>query len=135
MRRVLLLSALTALVAAAIVGTAAAQTVTRFSVIATQTSSHRTDNGFVSRGRLTKSGRVVGRYHARFTPRGHHRVKINALARFRGEGSLKAQGVEGPGDNRIPIIGGTRAFDGAAGKLQTNGIGHGRTRLTFTFVQ
>jgi hypothetical protein len=45
------------------------------------------------------------------------------------------KGTVGRGDNRISIIGGTRAFNGAAGKLKIRTLKHGRALLTFVFVQ
>ena len=75
----------------------------------------------------------------KFTPQKNHNrhgeLKVKGVAHFRGQGSLKVQGGAGPGDNRVPIVGGTGAFNGAGGKLETHNLGHKMTRLTFIFVQ
>jgi hypothetical protein len=136
MRRVLLLAGVTALAVAAMAASASAQRTTTLSVIAVQKSQHRVSHTrFISKGALVRSNRVVGHYRARFTFRRHSRnTHINAVAKFR-RGSLKVNGTQGPGDNRVPIIGGTGRFNGAAGKLKTHNLGHNQTLLTFVFVQ
>jgi hypothetical protein len=137
-RRVFLLAGLTALAFAAIVPAAGAVRVTTIRVITYHQHGHRVGHSFVVRGRLkdaaNRSNRV-GRFEAKFTPRGHHRVRIRAVATFDHVGSLKAKGIEGPGDNRLPIIGGTGAFNGAAGKLTTHDLRGNHTLLKFVFVQ
>jgi hypothetical protein len=138
-RRVLLLVGLTTLAVAAIAATASAQRVTKLRVITYRQHGHRVShNSFLIRGLLkdaaNRSNRV-GRFEAKFTRRPHHRTAVRAVAIFDRTGSLKVKGVQGPRDNRIPIIGGTGAFNGAAGKLITRDLRGNHTLLTFLFVQ
>jgi hypothetical protein len=137
MRKVFVIAALTAIAVAGTVATANAQRVTKFSVVAVGRHAHRIDHSFVVGGVLKEVGesQIVGRYKAKFTPRSGHRVRIRANAFFRNEGLIKVKGIEGPGDNRLNVIGGTGAFNGASGKLITHGLSRNRTLLTFTIVQ
>src|SRR6266516_6772532 len=119
MRRVFLLVSLAAVAIAAIAASASAQTATKFSVVAVNKSSQRSGHSIIVRQRLLQPGNLsnqVGHATVKITPR-HRRVRIRGVGVFRGEGSLKVRGTEGPGDNRLPIIGGTGEFNGAAGKL------------------
>jgi len=138
MRKVLLLAGLTVMAVAAIAATASAQRVTKLRVVTYREHAHRVGNAFVVHGLLkdaaNRSNRV-GRFEAKFTRRSHHRTGIRAVATFGRTGSLKVKGVQGPGDNRTPIIGGTGAFNGAAGKLTTRNLRGNHTLLTFLFVQ
>jgi len=142
MRRVrkgLLLAGLTLLALSAIATTASAQRVTKLRVITYQQHGHRVGgNSFLVRGLLkdaTNRSNRVGRFEAKFTQRRHHRVAVRAVAVFGRAGSLKVKGIQGPGDNRLPIIGGAGAFNGAAGKLTTRDLRGNHTLLTFLFVQ
>src|SRR5207244_4416158 len=112
--------------------TAGARSETRFSVVAKNTSGHRAGaNHFVVRGKLLQPGDlddVVGSYKAKFSQRGG----IHAVAFFP-DGKIKVQGNTNA--SRIPIIGGTRRWNGAAGKLKTHNINHRLTLLTFIVVQ
>src|SRR5256885_10891492 len=107
MRRVLLLAALAVLAVVAMGATASARSETNFSVVALNGHGHRVgSNSFLVHGRLAQVGDtddLVGRYAAKFTRLGNHRQRIRAVARFSGEGTIKAKGVGGRG-NRIPII-------------------------------
>jgi len=138
MRRIFLAVALAAIAVAAMAATASAQRVTTIRVVAVQTSQHRSGHSFIAKGRLAEPGHlsdVVGRYQAKFTPRGHRGVRIRGVASFFGQGTLKVKGVQRPRDNRILVIGGTGHFNGAAGKLKTRNLSKRNTRLTFVFVQ
>jgi hypothetical protein len=138
MRKVLLALALAAIVALAGVATAGARTETRFTVLEIQKSSHRVGDSFVAHGALyALGGGRVGRDVVKVTQVGKRRLRVKALARFRGQGSLKVKGVLGRGlnNNRVPIIGGKGAFNGAAGKVKVHNLHHNRTLLTFAFVQ
>jgi hypothetical protein len=137
MRRIFLAVALTAIAVAAMAATASAQRVTTIRVVAIQTSQHRSGNSQIAHGRLVVPGDrsdVVGRYQAKFTQL-HRAFRIRAVATFFGQGTLKVKGTESRGDNRILVIGGTRHFNGAAGKLRTRSLSRRNTLLTFTFVQ
>ena len=137
MRRVLLLLSLAGLAVLAIPAIAGARTETRFSVVAVQKSQHNSGSGFIVRERLfALNGVAVGHDHLKITPRGHNAVRIRAVAFFRGQGSLKVKGIVGRGRNsRLPIIGGTGDFNGAAGKLKTHSLSGRKTLLNFIFVQ
>jgi hypothetical protein len=132
MRRFILLGALGALLAAAIAASASAQTVTRFSVIEVVTSGHPAGkHHFVTTGKLVEPGDrddVVGRDEVRFSRGGH----VNAVAFFP-DGKLKAIG--NLAGHKLPIVGGTRRWDGAGGKIKFQPLSSKRTRLTFTVVQ
>ena len=124
------------MVVVAFAATAFAQQTTTISVVAVQKSQQRAGhNTVIAKGALVGSSRVVGHYRAKFTFHRHNRnLRIRAVAKFR-RGSLKVKGTQGRGDNRIPIIGGTGRFNGAAGKLKTHNLGRNKTLLTFVFVQ
>src|SRR5262245_5859005 len=133
--------ALAAAAAVAAVGvlpvTASGQTVTELGVIGVTKSNSHHGNVGIERGVLVHRGVRVGDYTLRFKLVGHRRARVRAVANFTGRGSLKVKGVFAPGNNnsRIPIIGGTGEFNGAAGKLKTHSLGHNRTHLKFLFVQ
>ncbi len=66
------------------------------------------------------------------------KIKVSrsrSRAARRGEASSRAELWCCPGDNRLPIIGGSGEFNGAAGKLKTHNLGKRKTLLTFIFVQ
>jgi hypothetical protein len=130
MRRFLLLGTLAALAAATVAAGASAQTVSKFSVIAKPTSGHRSGpNHFVVRGRLVQPGDrddILGHFKARFARHG----RIHAVAIFP-DGKIKFQGQ----GNRIPIIGGTGRWNGAAGKVLIHNLRRNAALLTFTVVQ
>lgn len=146
MRRALLTAFLLAIAIGAVAATASARsartTTTKIQVVEIQKSSRPTHHSFISRGVLVQPGDrddVVGHDVVKFTPRKGHghqnQLEVKGVAHFRDRGSLKVQGGAGPGDNRLPIIGGSGDFNGAAGKLKTHNLGHKRTLLTFIFVQ
>jgi hypothetical protein len=131
MRRFLWVGALVAVLGAVIVSTAGARIESRFSVLAHQTSGHPVGNHFISRGRLVQPGDrddVVGRYRAKFSRHGG----VHAIAKFP-DGTIKIQGNGSA--HRVPIIGGTGRWNGAAGKVKTRNLRHGYTLLTFIVVQ
>jgi len=138
MRRILLIAALAAVAVAAIAASASAQRVTTITALSIPRSQHRSGHSQIQRGVLvdpTDRDDHLGRFHAKFTPQGRRGLRIRAVAVFGGHGSLKVKGTVGRGDNRISVIGGTRAFNGAAGKLKIHTLKHGRALLTFVFVQ
>ena len=148
MRRLLLLVGLITVAIAAMAAMASARTETRFSVVHSDSKEGHPagHNTFIQRGRLRSpvTNRVVGHdvIKAKLLPR-RNAVRIRIVSRFRGQGSLKALGVVSARHNpsRIPIIGGTGAFNGAAGKLKARGLstfrggGVNKTLFTFIFVQ
>jgi hypothetical protein len=149
MRKLLLLASLAAVAVVAIVATAGAKTETRFSVVHVDSKPGHPigHNSFIQRGKLLLPSDhhvVVG--HDVIKAKLHLRraaVRLRIVARIRGEGSLKAKGIVTGKHNpsRLPIIGGTGAFNGAAGKLKIRGQTRFRggglrtTRFTFIFVQ
>jgi len=143
MRKLFLLAsvAAVAIAAVAIVSSASARTETRFSVIDVKTHARQVSRTTViQRGRLVNPAdqdQVVGHDVVKiaFHPKSRT-ARIRAIAFFRGQGSLKVKGTFGGGrNNRIPIIGGRGAFNGAAGKLKTHTLSKRKTLLTFIFVQ
>ncbi len=146
MRRAFVSVLLVAIAIAAVAATASARnaktTTTTLRVVEIRKSSQQTRRSFITRGVLVQPGDrndVVGHDVVKFTPRKHHgrhnQLGVKGVAHFRDRGSLKVQGGAGPGDNRLPIIGGTGDFNGAAGKLKTHNLGKRKTLLTFIFVQ
>jgi hypothetical protein len=137
MRKVLL-GILAAVVAVAVVSApASAQRVTKIGVIEIRKARHHHGNVNTARGLLVHRGVPVGHDVIKFTVLGHRRARLRAIAYFTGRGSLKVKGVISGrnNNNRLPIIGGTGAFNGAAGKVKVNNLGHQRAHLTFVFVQ
>jgi hypothetical protein len=135
MRRIMLLGALSVAAATSVaVTTAGAQTATKFSAIEIVKSAHRVShNKFVTRGVLVVPGdrdEVLGTDRVTFSRRGHG--TIHAVAFFP-DGKIKAQGRAD--HNRIQIVGGTRRWNGAAGKIRFQPLSHRATFLTFTVVQ
>ena len=148
MRKLVLLISLVTVAVAAMSATAGARAETRISAVHIDTKGHPAGhNTLVQRGKLLLPANhrvVVGhdviklRLHPR---RGTARIRI--VASFRGQGSLKALGIIGRKHNpsRLPIIGGTGAFNGAAGKLKIRGLsrfaggGLRTTLFRFIFVQ
>lgn len=110
--------------------TAGAQSVSSFSV---QTASqHSTHHGSRLLGRLTEVGEpseTVGTFKADFTSRA--RVRLVA---FFPDGKIKAKG-EFRNNNKLHIVGGTRRWDGASGKVKIHNISGGDVVLSFTVVQ
>jgi hypothetical protein len=123
-----------ALIAAAVAaGPAAARqqhatTVTKFSVVEHVVSAHRIGNREVTKGVLTEvgvPGHVLGTDKVSFTQTGHVRGVV-----FFPDGKLKVNGDLR--HNKVPIVGGTRRWNGASGKLKFRSLSRDRTLLTFT---
>jgi hypothetical protein len=134
MRKLTAAVAIAALAIAVSASSASAQTVTKFSVIAIG-HGHRTSSGFVVKGRLVEPGErseVVGAFKAEFSGPNAGHVRLVA---FFPDGKLKANGRIAPGDHKVPIIGGTRRWNGASGKVIARSAGRNAERLTFTVVQ
>jgi hypothetical protein len=138
MRKVLLIAAVAALAIAGIAATAASgQVVSKFSVVAVARHEHVVGNTDVIGGVLKPvgGGGVIGRFKIKETPLSGGREREHAITFFRGEGLIKFKGVEGAGDNRLQIIGGTGVWNGASGKVLTRGLSETRELLTYTVVQ
>src|SRR5262245_37447149 len=158
MRKVVLLAlAASAVMVASVVASAEARTETQFSALSriervrAHVSTHggRTKALVFLHGTLFAHHRRVGSETLKATGRHkgtHLRVRLRWVARFRGQGSIKAIGTllnftprrfefNLTRLQRLVIIGGTGAFNGAAGKLFFRDVGGGRQRLDFHFVQ
>jgi hypothetical protein len=131
LRKLIAPVAVAALASGATAATAGAQTVTKFSVVALVKHGHRITGGFEIRGKLVEPGDrddVVGTFEATFKRRNHTR-----FVAFFPDGKLKANGND---ENRkLPIVGGTRRWNGASGKLVHHSLGENAEFLTFTVVQ
>jgi hypothetical protein len=131
MRRVLFLALAAAIAALALAAaTAGAQTVTKFSVVEKVKTAKRTDTGIVTTGVLLSptTGGVVGTDKVKFTQTGH----VGGVLYF-ADGKLKVAG--NLNHRKVPIVGGTRRWDGASGKLKFEPLSSRKTLLTFTVVQ
>jgi hypothetical protein len=132
MRRVLLLGLAVAVASAALAAaTAGAQTVTKFSVVEKVKTGKRTDCCFVTTGVLLSqtTGGVVGTDKVKFNQTRPH---VGGVFYFP-DGKLKVAGDLR--HQKVPIVGGTRRWDGASGKLKFNPLSRRKTLLTFTVVQ
>ena len=148
----LLALAVSAVMVASVVASADARTETQFSVASRIEKVHvhastRKTLAFLH-GTLFAHHRRVGsetlKASALHTQR-RLRVRLRWVARFRGQGSIKAIGTLLNGSprrvvfsgalQRLVVIGGTGAFNGAAGKLFFHDVGGRRQRLDFHFVQ
>jgi hypothetical protein len=129
MRKLLVVGAIGALAAVVVLPTTAnAGGVTRFSVRTVHQRHHvRRDGVFILKGGLSRphdTSAIIGHFKARFT-KPHRQLKARAVFFFR-QGKIKAQGLL-TRNNRVQITGGTRAYNGAAGKIKAHG-----NRLHFT---
>ena len=71
---------------------------------------------------------MVGHFRAKFRRGGH----LGAVFTF-DNGKLRASGNQK--NHRVPIVGGTRAWNGAAGKLLIHNRKHNQALLKFDVVQ
>ena len=134
MRRLIPASALAVVAALVLAIPAGAVTKAHFSVAAIHISSHHTHNAFVFTERLRRHHRVVGHDEVTCHPRKHHKLSCRAVFFF-AAGKIKAKGNFGRGDNRLQVIGGTRRFDGVAGKILIHDLSASKTRLEFFLVR
>lgn len=133
MRRSLSAGLLGLAAALALAVPAGAITTAHFSVRAINTSSHRTHNGFRFTERLRRHGRTVGHDKVRCHT-GRRKISCDAVFYFPA-GKVKAEGKFGSGDNRLQVTGGTRRYDGVAGKVLIHNRGPHNTRLEFVLVK
>jgi hypothetical protein len=135
MRRLILATTVAAIAALVLAIPAGAVTKAHFSVAAINHSSRHTHNGFAFTERLRRHHRSVG--HDKVTCRTIHRShKASCKAVFFfAAGKIKAKGNFGRGDNRVQVTGGTRAFDGVAGKILIHNLNANKTRLEFILVR
>jgi hypothetical protein len=114
-----------------------------FSVISKTTSQHRVShNKFRFKDVLLdplnhqdRVGRDKG--VCKFTP--HHRLRCRAIARLNGQiggtGKLAVNGNFGPGDRRLNVVGGTRDFNGVAGKMTLHSLTRRADLIHFDLVR
>jgi hypothetical protein len=130
-RKLLVIGAIGVLAVAALPTAASAGGVTRFSVRTVYPHQHRRNDGvYVVRGALSRPhdpNAIIGHYKARFA-QPHRQLRAHAVFFFR-QGKIKAQGLL-THNNRVQITGGTRAYNGAAGKIKAHG-----KRLHFTIFR
>lgn len=66
------------------------------------------------------------------------KAKCRAVAHFNGEiggfGINRVKGNLGPHDDRLKVVGGTRDFNGVAGKMLLDPLGGNKNRLHFDLV-
>jgi hypothetical protein len=110
-------------------------TAEEFSVTGVTVAQHVSHGQLIFRDELKRHHRVVGHNKGvchRTATRG--RIRCRVVFTFPA-GKIKAKGVFGGPDNKLPIIGGTGAFNGVAGKLLFQDIGSAnRTRLHFFLI-
>ncbi|HEX3262772.1 MAG TPA: hypothetical protein VHR37_03840 [Solirubrobacterales bacterium] len=136
MRKFILGAAIAAL-ATAVLASPAAAFDRHFTVLANQKSSHRAgSNAFVAKHKLldpNNRGSKVGRDRVKCRDKGRG-LKCHALfhlnGRIGGKGHIRVKGDLQRGDHHLVVIGGTRQFNGVAGKLTVHGI-----RLHFDLVR
>lgn len=131
MRRLMLIGIVAALAAAVLAPTAGARSESRFRVIADSTSHKQRQHTFILKGKLREPhnrSNVLGHFRAKFRKGGH----INAVFTF-DNGKIKANGNQN--NNKVPIVGGTRHWNGAAGKLLIHNRKHNQALLKFDVVQ
>jgi len=131
MRRLISVSMVGALVALVFATGAVARSESQFSVIAHDTRHKQREHTFILKGKLLEPGNrsnVVGHFRAKFRRGGH----LDAIFTF-DNGKIKANGNQN--HNKVPIVGGTRHWNGASGKLLIrNRKGH-NAKLKFDVVQ
>jgi hypothetical protein len=139
-KKVIAVGLASALAAAAVAVPASAQTATKFRVLAITVSAHRVSSDtFAFRDRLVKP-----RNHSNVL--GHDEVQCTQLSRttlhcravfFFSNGKVKAKGNLDTTErrNKVPVIGGTSAYNGVAGKAIVTFRPHDRSLIEFTLVK
>ena len=143
MRKFILAAAIAALGAAVLAAPAVAFD-HHFTVLAKQKSSQRAGHTFVFKDKLldpnNRSSRVGrGRGKCRFKPQGR-KVKCRALVRLNGKiggiGRIRVRGDLQRGDNHLVVDGGSRQFNGVAGKVTIHNTKNRRIdKLHFDLVR
>ena len=131
MRRLVFAAVIATLVAAVFAASAAARSESRFRVIADPTHQVQRQHAFVLKGKLRQPhnrSNVVGHFRAKFRKGGH----LAATATF-ANGKIRVSGNQK--NHKVPIVGGTRAWNGAAGKLLIHNLKHNEALLKFVVVQ
>ena len=139
MRRVIGCGLAAALATAAFVVPAGAQTVTKFSIVAIEVGGHRVDRDtFEFRDRLVEPNNhshVLGRDEGRCTQISRTTVHCRVVFFF-AAGKIKVNGRidASRARNKVPVVGGTRAYNGVSGKAIVF-FGGRNTPIDFTLVK
>jgi hypothetical protein len=131
MRRFVLLSLIAALVVGLMAASAGAREESKFNVIAHGTHHKERKHVFILKGKLLEQhnrSNVVGHFRAKFRRSGH----LGAVFTFP-DGKIKASGNQN--HQKVPIVGGTRRWNGASGKLLIRNRRHNDALLKFDIVQ
>lgn len=131
MRRLIFTAVIAMLVASALAASAGARSESRFRVIADGTHHKQREHAFILKGKLRvphNRSDVVGHFRAKFRRGGH----IRAVFTF-DNGKIKATGDLN--HNKVPIVGGTRHWNGASGKVLIHNRKHNDALLKFVVVQ
>jgi len=143
MRKLILAAALAVLGAAVFASTASAFD-HHFSVLAKEKSSHRAgNNAFVFKDKLldpnnrsSRVGRDRGKCRVK---RQGRKLKCHALIRLNGriggKGHIRVKGDLQRGDNHVVVLGGTRQFNGVAGKMTIHSVSRKIDRLHFDLIR
>ena len=141
MRKLIVTAVLATLGAAVLAATASASFDRHFTVLA-KTTRHQTADGFRFRERLFEvgnRGNRVGRDRGRCKITGRNAVRCRVQVHLNGEvggfGDIRLAGNLKPRDRRLNVVGGTRDFNGVAGKLQLSYIHQSPSRLHFDLVR
>jgi len=131
MRRLISVAVVAALVAFVFATTALARSESKFSVIADGTHQTKREHAFILKGKLREPhnrSNVLGHFRAKFRRGGH----INAVFTFH-NGKIRANGNRN--HNKVPIVGGTRHWNGASGKVLIRNRNHNDAKLKFVVAQ
>jgi hypothetical protein len=133
--RKLILGGIAAIFAsAALAAPAGAAQTAHFSVLAIQKSFHKKRHGFVFTEHLRRHHHHVGHDRVRCRGAANRRAVHCKAVFFLPGGKIKAIGNFGRGNRKLAVVGGTRRYNGVAGKLLVHGTGH-RVRLEFLLVR
>ena len=131
MRRLIFTAVIAMLVAAALAASAAGRSESRFGVLADGTHQIKRQHVFILKGKLREPhnrSNVVGHFRAKFRRGGH----VAAVFTF-DNGKIRASGNQN-NNNKVPIVGGTRHWNGASGKVLIHNR-KGNALLRFVVVQ
>jgi hypothetical protein len=112
-----------------------------FSVLSKTTSQHQAGNKYRFTDKLLDPRNRhdrVGQDHG-VCEFGHQKARCRAVIHLKGEiggfGNISVSGDLGPHDNRLNVVGGTRDFNGVAGKMLLHTVNSRVDRLHFDLVR
>jgi hypothetical protein len=143
MRKLIAVGALAALATVVLAVPASASFDPNFSVLAKQTSGHRTHKGFRFKDHLLnpsnrhdRVGRDWG--NCRFK-QSIKKLRCRATVHLNGDiggfGDIKVSGDLGRHDHRVNVVGGTHDFVGVAGKMKIHSVTRKIDQLSFSLVR